>query len=60
MTSEKQLRKVSERLIGEDLQAEAAPFCFPTKSGVDICPAPLLYVADLVGKVFQMLEQNMR
>ena len=60
MASEKQIRKVSEELIGEELKAEAAPFCFPSKSGVDICPAPLVYVPDLIGKVFQLLEQNLR
>ena len=60
MASEKELRKVSEKQIGDNIKAEAAPLCFPTKHGFDICLAPLVYVPDLIGKIIQMLEQNFR
>ena len=52
--------QVSSELICDNPRGEEAPFCFPTKSGVDIRPAPLVYVPDLVGQVFQILEQNER
>ena len=58
IASEKSLRKVSENLLGTNLEGEEAPFCFPAKNCVEICPAPLVYVPDLVGKVMQMLDQN--
>ena len=58
LASEKQLRRVSKDLLGDNLEAEEAPFSFPTSGGVDIRPAPLVYVPDLVGKIVQMLEHN--
>ena len=58
IASEKQLRRVSDELLGDNLEGEEAPFCFPARSGVDIRPAPLVYIPDLVGKVTQMLDQN--
>ena len=60
LASEKQLRKQSEQQMGNNLQSEAVPFCFPLKSGIDLRPAPLVYVPDLVKKVIQTLDQNNR
>ena len=45
-------------LLGHNLEGEEAPFPFPTSRGVDIRPAPLVYIPDLIGKVTQMLDQN--
>ena len=47
-------------MIGENLAGEAAPFYFVLKSGIDIRPAPHVFVPDLVCKIFQVLEQNGR
>ncbi len=59
--SEKKQRLLSHELLGDNLEAEAAPFSFPLKhGGEDIRPAPLVYVTDLAAKVLQLLEQNER
>ena len=60
IASEKQMRKVSKEVIGENIAGEAAPFYFASKSGIDIKPAPHVFVPDLIGKIFEMLEQNER
>ena len=39
-------------LIGENLEGETAPFCFPTNFGIEIRPAPMVYIPDLVAKLF--------
>ena len=49
---------MSERLVGGNLEGEEAPFCFSATTGVDIRPAPLVYVQDLIGKITQLLDQN--
>ena len=56
IASEKQLRKVSTEVIGENLAEEATPFYFSMKSGIDIRPVPHVFVPDLVSKIFQVLE----
>lgn len=59
--SEKQQRKLSHEVLGDNLESEAAPFAFQLKhGGEDLRPAPLVYVPDLVTKIFQHLEQNER
>lgn len=58
IASEKELRRVSREQLGDNLEGEEAPFSFPSTRGVDIRPAPLVYIPDLVGKVTQMLDQN--
>ena len=60
ISSEKKMRKISKELIGENLAGEATPFYFSTKHGIDILPAPHVYIPDLVAKVFEHLEQNER
>ena len=58
LASEKQLWRVSKELLSDNFEAEEAQFSFPTSGGVDIRPAPLVYVPDLVGNIVQMLEHN--
>ena len=59
--SEKKQRKLSHQVLGDNLESEATPFAFPLKhGGEDLRPAPLVYVPDLVAKIFQHLEQNER
>lgn len=60
IASEKQLRRVSKEAIGDNIAGEAAPFYSGTKSGIDIQPAPHVFVPDLVGMIFEMLEENER
>ena len=58
--SEKQMRKISQEVIGDNLTGEEASFYFSTRHGMDIQPAPHVYIPDLVAKVFDVLEQNKR
>ena len=45
---------------GADLAAEPAPMTFPLSSGgEELRVSALVYVPDLIGKVIQLLEQNM-
>ena len=60
VASEKQLRRCSTEAIGEDIAGEMAPFYSGTKSGMDIQPAPHVFVPDLVGKIYHILEENER
>lgn len=60
MASEKSLREKSLEQIGNDLEGELVPFCFPLRNGIDLRPAPLVYIPDLVRKVLHMIEQNER
>lgn len=54
------MRQLSIQQTGHNLAAEAVPFSYPLKCGVDLHPAPLVYVPDLVEKVLQVLDQNER
>ena len=58
IVSEKELRRVSHELLGDNLVGEDAPFSFPTNSGVDSLQAPLVYIPDLLGKNTQIVDQN--
>ena len=58
VASEKELRRDSHELLGDNLAGEDASFCFPTNSGVDILLAPLVYIPDLLGKITQIVDQN--
>lgn len=60
LASEKSLREKSLEQIGNALEGELVPFCFPLRSGIDLRPAPLVYIPDLVRKVINMVEQNER
>lgn len=61
VASERKQRALSKELVGNNLSSEAALFSFPLEScGEELRPAPLVYVPDLSGKIFQLLEQNDR
>ena len=61
IASERNQRALSKELVGSNLASEAAFFSFPMVScGEELRPAPLVYVPDLSGKIFQLLEQNYR
>ena len=61
IASERKQRALSKELVGSNLASEAALFSFPMEScGEELRPAPLVYVPDLSGKIFQLLEQNDR
>lgn len=55
ISSERRLRKLSANLAGE-----MVPFTFTLWNWVDLRPAPLLYVPDLVGMIFEALDHNER
>ena len=62
IASERKQRALSKELVGSNLASEAALFSFPMEScgKEELRPAPLVYVPDLSGKIFQLLEQNNR
>lgn len=60
LASEKKVRALSNDMVGDNLVAEEVPLSQPLRLGLDLVLAPLVYVPDLVGKVFQMLDQNAR
>ena len=46
-------------MVGDNLEAEAVPFTFSLASGgEEIRAAPIVYVPDLVEKVFALLQEN--
>ena len=57
LASEKQ---VTKEIIGDNIAGEEAPFYFAMKYGIDIKPAAHVFVPDLIGKIFEVLEQNER
>jgi len=59
IASEGKMRAEAGRLIGDNLAAEIAPFSFSSKeSGIEIKPAPFVFVPHLWNKVLWMLEEN--
>ena len=61
VASERKPRALSKELVGSNLSSEAALFsCTLESCGEELRPAPLVYVPDLSGKIFQLLEQNDR
>lgn len=59
IASEGKMRAEAGRLTGDNLAAESVPFSFSSKeSGVDIKPAPFVYVPHLWDKVQWLLEEN--
>ena len=49
---------MAKELMGDNLAAEAAPMSFALKKGIRA--SPFTYKPDLVIKVIQLLNQNMR
>ena len=60
IASERSVRKLSEETVGTDLVAVEVPLSQPLRTGVDMRLSPLVYIPDLVAKIFQLLEQNYR
>lgn len=59
LSSERKQRKRAEVMVGDNLEAEAVPFTFSLASGgEEIRAAPIVYVPDLVEKVFALLQEN--
>ena len=59
--SERSMRMVSKQIVGcDNLAGEEVPLSQPLSVGVDVVLAPLVYVPDLRGKIFQLLDQNDR
>ena len=55
------MRKITDEMIGDNLEGEVAPFSFqmPT-GGEEIRGAPLVYVPNLIQKIIQTLEEQNR
>lgn len=60
VANEKQMRKASREVIGDNIAGESAPFYSGTKSGMDIQPGPHVFVPDLMAKIICLLEENER
>ena len=60
LASEHQMRALSKGIVGDNLVGEEVPLAQPLHLGVDLILAPLVYVPDLVKKIFQLLDQNDR
>ena len=60
LASEHSMRKLSIQQSGTNLAAEAVAFSLSLKDGVDLSPAPMVYIPDLGEKVFTLLDQNER
>ena len=59
LAGEKKQRALASTLLGDNLEAEAAPMSFPLKGGgEEIRAVPLAYVPQLRAKVLHMLQQN--
>ncbi|KAL5479256.1 hypothetical protein EMCRGX_G022753 [Ephydatia muelleri] len=59
LASEVSMRKITDEMIGDNLEGEVAPFSFkmPT-GGEEIRGAPLVYVPNLIQKIIQTLEEQ--
>ena len=57
LASEGRMRALSKDMVGDNLVAEEVPLSQPLRLGVDLILAPLVYVPDLVAKIFQLLDQ---
>ena len=60
LASERSVRRLSGEMLGDNLAATEVPLSQPLRFGIDLKVSPLVYVPDLVGKIFQLLEQNDR
>ena len=58
LASERSMRMVSKQIVGcDNLASEEVPLSQPLSVCVDVVLAPLVYVPDLRGKIFQLLDQ---
>ena len=60
LASEGSVRRLSGEMFSDNLAGTEVPLSQPLRLGVDLKASPLVYVPDLVGKIFQLLEQNAR
>ena len=59
LSSEQKQRKRAALMVGDNLEAEPVPFTFPLASGgEEIRAAPIVYVPDLIKKLFTLLQEN--
>ncbi|KAL5496438.1 hypothetical protein EMCRGX_G012721 [Ephydatia muelleri] len=59
LASEKKLRLIAKEMIGENLEAEIAPFCFSRTSCEDeIRAAAYAYTPSLIQKVTNLIDEN--
>ena len=59
LVGEKRQRTLANTLLGENIEAEAAPMTFSLKGGgEEVKDVPFASVPDLTKKVLQILEQN--
>ena len=59
LSSERKQRKRAAVVVRDNLEAEPVPFTFPLASGgEEIRAAPIVYVPDLIKKVFSLLQEN--
>ena len=50
---------ICRRIVGDNLKGEMALFSFPsTSGGEELRGAALVYIPDVVLKVFKLLEEN--
>ena len=55
------MRYICRQIVGDNLKGEMALFSFPLPSGSEeLRGAPLVYIPDMVKKVFVLLEENQR
>ena len=60
LASERSVRKLSQEMVRENLVAEEVPLSQPLRLGVNMTLSPLVCIPDLAGKIFQLLEENLR
>ena len=59
LSSERKQRKLAKEQVGDNLEAETAPFSFSLASGgEELRVAAHVFIPNLVQKVVQLLEQN--
>ena len=58
LASEVSMRKITDEMIGDNLEGEVASFSFNLPSGgEEIRGAPLVYVPNLIQKIIQTLDE---
>ena len=61
LESEKRQRHIAKDILGENLEAEIAPFCFSRPSCDDeIRAAAYAYTPSLIQKVTKLIDENER
>ena len=59
LASERSVRRLSGEMLRDNLAGTKVPLSQPLRFGVDLKVSSLVYVPDLVRKIFQLLEQNL-